>query len=190
MAASFRLAHASMIRSPPLLAIILALVLVTITGVVADFGPLYNDKDFEDGIWGSYPRQSFLSLPGAEAPVANIIVKAQQGVSSGRHLVYTPQGPIVHRAWPMILDSTDLSLVWSGPPSHMDTLNGDVHECNNTQYLTFWYGGLTRGGWRGGEYYLVSYYASIHMPLFLFSDIYDSSTTSTGMSSTSRPAAI
>lgn len=121
---------------------------------LADHPPYNNSIEYLDGAFGPYPRQTFLSHE-AIAPVPNVLVSAQDDLSPSRYILWTPAGVPDAGLRPMILDATDLSVVWYAPLVGAETLGATVQTCNDTEYITFWTG---EGGknWKAGLYYLVS----------------------------------
>lgn len=106
----------------------------------ADLPSYENNLVYEDGLYGSVPSQTFLSDPSIIAPVANVLTPPKDGVSTSRHIVWTPVGGAVQAPAPMILDATSLALVYKAPEANHRHIGGHIQTCNNTDYLTWWSG--------------------------------------------------
>lgn len=122
--------------------------------VAADHPPYENSEEYLDGAFGAYPRQTFLSND-AIAPVPNVLTPQHESVSPSRYIPWTPAGVPDAGLRPMLLDATDLSVVWYAPLVGAETLGATVQTCNDTDYITFWTGEGGRN-WKAGMYYLVS----------------------------------
>lgn len=125
--------------------------------VTADVKPFNNSVAYAEGKFGNYTRQQFLSDRSAVAPVANVFVEAQPGVSPSKYVVWSPVGPYLPEpdAHPMILDAETLSLVWFGPRHDLVTMGPYVQSCNGTEYITFW-SGFNLDSRPAGHFYMVS----------------------------------
>ncbi|KAF4552371.1 Hypothetical protein D9617_10g073520 [Elsinoe fawcettii] len=129
--------------------------------VIADYPALQNDTDYEDKKWGNYTRQHYITEPSFWGPpVPQVMVPPQPGVSPSRQIMITPFGWRLPRSNPIMLDSTDLSVVWYGPRIAQDTLGAAVQECNNTKFITFW-SGYGADGWKKGTHYLLDEHYNI-----------------------------
>lgn len=118
-------------------ATILGLVLSTaFQGALCDFRPFHNDVEYMQGKWGNYTRQRFLSDDKVLAPVANVMVPAQDGVSPSKHLLWVPHTPILPLVHPVILDTKTLSVVWYG--DHHAKLGAATGTCNGSDYIFYW----------------------------------------------------
>lgn len=123
--------------------------------VSGDVQPFQNSKAVQDGAFGNYTRQSYLSDPNVIGPVANILVPLHPGVSPSKYIGWAPLGPHLPQSIPMLIDAKSFSTVWAGPALDDQTHNPTVHTCNNTRYLTWWAGRM--GGYYGsGKYIMVS----------------------------------
>lgn len=104
----------------------------------------YQDKDF-----GLYPNQSYEST-NLTSPVFQINTPAANSVSNNSHVFISPRGTAVGQISPMIFNSTDLSLVWSGS-QYGTTFGVRVQEFNGSDYVTFWRGTVKSSGYGTGS---------------------------------------
>ncbi|KAK7543465.1 arylsulfotransferase [Phyllosticta paracitricarpa] len=118
----------------------------------ADLIPFIADKNYDDGVLGSYPMQDFKSTR-IRAPWLNIMASSPRCDDDGQYIFLNPRGRAVPEANPMILDSAG-TLVWTlDGKNHGETYNLGVQEYKGEQYLTFWGGNDAVGGHGEGLYY-------------------------------------
>lgn len=132
------------------------LVLTAVPAVLGDVPPFINSSAAEDGIFGNYTRQVFLSDPSVVAPVANILFKDDRELSPSKYVGWAPLGIMLDSPPPMLIDAHSFSTVWSGPVLGQDTYNPTVQTCNGTEYLMWWSGNVAGRMYGRGRYYLVS----------------------------------
>lgn len=106
----------------------------------ADVLPFSNSKEYQDGELGYYPNQTFRSDPHVLAPVANVLVRAKEGLSPNQYITWAPTGPRIPAQGPQLLDADTLSLVYQAPNLNGDNFGISVQSCNNTDYLIYWSG--------------------------------------------------
>lgn len=131
---------------------------------IADVPPFYNSQAYQDGAFGNYTLQTYITEPAFEVPVPNIIVPPQDGASPSEYIIWTPVGfgKGMNGNGPMILNATDMSLVYraeeyglyGSQPYRQETIGATVQSCNGTDYLTWW-AGRGRYGKKEGRYYVV-----------------------------------
>lgn len=99
---------------PSLLTLVLkALPLVSV--VLADH-PVYSGSNsgYQDKSYGLYPNQSYQST-NISSPIFQVNTEAGDNVSNASYVFISPRGTVVGQISPMIINSTDLSLVWAAP---------------------------------------------------------------------------
>lgn len=108
--------------------------------VSADIRPFLRDDGYQKGEFGNYPRQYFVSDPSIVAPIPNVIVEPQEGVSPNEYITWAPTGPGVPLHGPQLLDPKTLSVVYQAPLLGPDNFGLSVQTCNNSDYLVWWTG--------------------------------------------------
>ena len=136
---------------------LLFLLLRTIALSLGDVAPFVNNQAYQQGELGPYPRQNFFSDREIIAPVANIIVEQQDGISSARYVTWAAHGENITTV-PQLLDAETLSVVYQGPQYAEDTFGFTVQSCNNSDYLVWWAGTNIDGRAAGSIYILNSTY--------------------------------
>jgi len=133
----------------------------------ADVLPYYNSQEYQEGAYGNYTSQTYITEPGFVAPVPNVLVAPQSGVvSPSEYILWTPVGSDAGQngAGPLILNATDLSLVYAAPEYHeiktpprgREAIGATIQTCNGTDYMTWW-GGKGYNGYKAGRYYMVRF---------------------------------
>lgn len=136
---------------------ILITTIVVLAAVQADQSKAFiENAGYENSQFGPYPNQTFMTNSGVTAPVFNIIQPAADGVAQADYLFLGPKGDDVGRAWPTIVNATDLSLVWSGAGNlGANALDVRVQSYKGKDYVTFYSGSESGSGFGGGLYYMV-----------------------------------
>lgn len=106
----------------------------------ADVFPFRNSTEYQNGVMGEYPAQAFVSDPDVLAPVANIIVEAQDGVSPEKYTTWAATGPNIPEQGPQLLAVDTLSVVYQAPLFGLENFGLTVQTCNGTDYLIWWSG--------------------------------------------------
>lgn len=118
--------------------------------------PLFsNDEDYQFSRYGPYPRQRFFSDPDVIAPVPNVIVPPQEGVSANEFVTWSPHGDGVPVHGPQLLDADTLSVVYQGPAFAEDNFGISVQSCNGSDYMVWW-SGTNINGRAAGHFYIAS----------------------------------
>ncbi|KAK5954327.1 hypothetical protein OHC33_004900 [Knufia fluminis] len=136
---------------------LLVLLLDLLTFSLADIPPFHNNRAYQEGELGPYPRQTFFSDLEILAPVANVIVEEQYGSSSASYVTWAAHAENITTV-PQLLDAKTLSVVYQGPHYNEDTFGFTVQTCNNTDYLVWWAGDNIDGRAAGNIYILNSTY--------------------------------
>lgn len=147
----------------------------------ADVAPFSNSEEYQEGAYGNYTIQTYITEPGFQVPVPNVIVPPQDGASPSKYIIWTPVGfgTGMNNNGPMMLNATDLSLVYRAPmytepkvaPWGRESIGATVQTCNGTDYITWWAG---KGHWgrKAGRYYVV---CALSDSTSQFTDLWDSS---------------
>ncbi|KAI0594937.1 Arylsulfotransferase-domain-containing protein [Biscogniauxia sp. FL1348] len=115
--------------------------------VLADLPLLENYADYNDGVFGTRPNQSYYSSD-LISPLFQVNTWNKSASTVGSHIFLAPGIPAQGRS-PMILDSRDLSLVYADPKWDGGT-DTRMQVYNGSQYLTFWSGVDWKGHGSGG----------------------------------------
>ncbi|TIA47410.1 hypothetical protein D6C77_10245 [Aureobasidium pullulans] len=135
--------------------------LSNILPALSDVPPFLNSEDYQFSRYGPYPRQRFFSDPEVIAPVPNIIVPPQQGISPEKLVSWAPHGDQVPIHGPQLLDAETLSVVYQAPAFDEDNFGISVQSCNGSDYLVWWSGTNIDGRAAGHFYMLNSTYHSV-----------------------------
>ncbi|OBW64608.1 MAG: Uncharacterized protein AUREO_053230 [Aureobasidium pullulans] len=135
--------------------------LSNILPALSDVPPFLNSEDYQFSKYGPYPRQRFFSDPEVIAPVPNIIVPPQQGISPEKLITWAPHGDQVPIHGPQLLDAETLSVVYQAPAFDEDNFGISVQSCNGSDYLVWWSGTNIDGRAAGHFYMLNSTYHSV-----------------------------
>lgn len=122
--------------------------------VSADVIPFTRSDRYQDGTFGNYPAQAFISDREAVAPVSNVVLEAQKGVSPNRFITWAPAGSAIPLTGPQILDTDNLSLMYQAPVFGSDNFGLSVQTCNDTSYL-IWWSGSNIDGRAAGTFHIV-----------------------------------
>ena len=130
----------------------------------ADVLAFANSQEYQEGAYGKYTIQTYITEPDFNVPVPNVIVSPQDGASSSQYIMWTPVGYArgQNDNGPVMLNATDLSLVYQAPEYSepgvaawgRESIGGTVQTCNGTDYITWW-GGKGHWGRKAGRYYVV-----------------------------------
>lgn len=131
-----------------------SLTFITFASVFADVLPFLQSKSYQDGTWGLYPAQTFLSDRYVVAPVPNVLTNARSDVSPENYITWAPHGSGIPVTGPQLLDADTLSVVYQAPTFAEDNFGLSVQTCNNTDYLVWW-AGTNIEGRAAGQYYIV-----------------------------------
>ncbi|KAF1353336.1 ASST-domain-containing protein, partial [Delphinella strobiligena] len=107
-----------------------------------------------DKSYGLYPNQSYQST-NISSPIFQVNTEAGDNVSNASYVFISPRGTVVGQISPMIINSTDLSLVWAAP-EYKTTFGVRVQEYNGSDYLTFWRGTISASGYGSGSCYMLN----------------------------------
>ncbi|TIA19652.1 hypothetical protein D6C80_02830 [Aureobasidium pullulans] len=135
--------------------------LSNIVPALSNVPPFLNSEDYQFSKYGPYPRQRFFSDPEVIAPVPNIIVPPQQGISPEKLITWAPHGDQVPIHGPQLLDAETLSVVYQAPAFDEDNFGISVQSCNGSDYLVWWSGTNIDGRAAGHFYMLNSTYHSV-----------------------------
>jgi hypothetical protein len=116
----------------------------------------YN-KAIDNGTFGYYPAQTFMTEDGISAPRTNWLQWHEQ-CDDGEFYFLTPKGWSIAEPGPMILDSHG-DLVWS--KHYANEWGGTAYDLmvqhyQGQEYLTFWMGDDQIRGHGSGAYMMVS----------------------------------
>lgn len=120
----------------------------------ADILPFINNKQYQNGDWGYYPAQRFISDPDIIGPVPNVLVEAQHGVSENAYITWAPTGPDMVKIGPQLLDAKTLAVVYQAPLLDEDNFGLSVQSFGGSDYLVFW-SGFNIDGRSVGQYHIV-----------------------------------
>ncbi|THV68594.1 hypothetical protein D6D28_06557 [Aureobasidium pullulans] len=135
--------------------------LSNILPALSDVPPFLNSEDYQFSKYGPYPRQRFFSDLEVIAPVPNIIVPPQKGISPEKLISWAPHGDQVPIHGPQLLDAETLSVVYQAPAFDEDNFGISVQSCNGSDYLVWWSGTNIDGRAAGHFYMLNSTYHSV-----------------------------
>ncbi|KAF2862504.1 hypothetical protein K470DRAFT_255793 [Piedraia hortae CBS 480.64] len=129
----------------------LALLFLALSG--ADRAPLINSERYNEGLFGAYVEEQFISDEALVAPVLNQI-KPFTACDDGSLLFIAPRGPNATAPRPYILNA-DGSMVWTPVDGdYGEVYNFQVQRYRGEDYLCFWGGQDTWGGHGRGKVYM------------------------------------
>lgn len=123
-----------------------------IAAAEADLVTLNNDAAYDEGVYGSYVSQHYVST-GVEAPRFNLWIEQESSEDESYNFL-TPHGFKVTSTGPAIVDTTG-ALIWTSS-DYGKALDFRVQQYAGQDCLTFWAGNGHVRGHGSGSYYIVS----------------------------------
>lgn len=119
----------------------------------ADLAAFFSNAGYNNGDYGRYVSQTFVSNPAVTSvPVLNFM-KPFTTCDDGSYIFIAPRGDAVN-ATPMILDPSG-SPVWAATKSYGEIYNVQVQHYRGQPYITFWGGDDAVLGHGIGQYYML-----------------------------------
>ncbi|KAI9662129.1 MAG: hypothetical protein M1831_002825 [Alyxoria varia] len=128
-------------------ATLIALLILVASLAHADLLPYDNDPEYDDGSYGSYPKQTFKSFD-IEAPRPNVVHRSE-GCNSRAYTFIAPRGKIIP-ATPMILDQNQQMVFASR--EYQNVYDFRVQQWRGKPHLTLWTGKDQVRGHGTGDY--------------------------------------